>query len=165
MKRLAALLFALLCSVPSYAVDCKERITLVETDRFTGATKFYSRENVGYYSMTARFMGTQQKAGGPVIIGLVLSGTHEKWQFLDCNKTDVLLDGQPYKLPPLMYEPESGQGQGVVESLTAALTVEHLEALAKAETFEYRICGKEFKAPSYFKCQAQDVLRVVKSLQ
>ena len=40
MKRLAMLLLALRCPVPSYAVECKEGLTGVVSDQFTGGQIF-----------------------------------------------------------------------------------------------------------------------------
>lgn len=144
MRYILRLTYVLLTTLVAFRVNAE--ITF-QKDRYTGVETFERTPEVNYKRPTMQL--TAVMGGDVAVVGFELAILSKSWRYMECNKTNWLLDGKPYNL-------EGGQHQGnvatgfVLERIVwnlpqTANSSGPLGDIARAKSVEYRICNDEYK--------------------
>lgn len=86
----------------------------------------------------------------------ILMAKNETWQYLDCHRVDILVNGKPVR-PDKVAHNADVRGWGVTEFITAFMNSASFSQITEAQTVKGRVCNDIFEL-------SQDHLNVLKAL-
>lgn len=139
LSRWVGVVILLAVSMPSIAGVFRD-----EVDRFSGSRAVTWRavpSEPGSFGLSvAAFIPKGWEA--PLDYTVTLTTWSSRWQFLQCNHTYWLVDGDPYPAMETAYENDMGSS-ATIERFTARLERSELVKLASAEKIEFKVCNVE----------------------
>ena len=135
---------AVLSLIGPYATAAQVTISYDRFERTTVARlKGEDTKSQPQFHVLTTFPGDTVPAAPEAVIWFSVTG--RSWQFLECHRTRLLIDGVPLEVPnEAEHDGRVLSSGGVIEFILVTVTWEHVLQLARGTTIEVKICNREF---------------------
>ncbi|HSF40329.1 MAG TPA: hypothetical protein VLT87_11095 [Thermoanaerobaculia bacterium] len=146
--------------LPDGMVECPKVALAPKVDRFSGSTSISTspRASGSPHPLEPHLMWTSE---APDKAMLMFMGVSQRWKYLECHTTHILVDGRRLDLPAAGHRGDVLATASVLEQVHLLIPFSTAREIAAARLVEYKVCNDEFRAPPDFLCEAKALVRAV----